>query len=145
VDARETTSVITCRSDRSPARVCSPDFDRPSGSVLSGGCAILVALARIAFQGLWSASSKAIWMNSCFPQLELPWDAWFETLLGPAAQHKPASNWDTVKRTNLSRAAQKLSPKPDASQDRACSLAHNLHIERPQIKGISSKLEMEHA
>lgn len=41
--------------------------------------------------------------------------------------------------------AKSSAPTPDASQDRACSLAHNLHIERPQIKGMSSKLETEHA
>lgn len=36
-------------------------------------------------------------------------------------------------------------PTLDASQHRACGLAHTLHIERPQIKGMSSKLETEHA
>jgi hypothetical protein len=79
-----------------------------------------------------------------FPQSELPWEAWFETLLGPAAQHEPASDWDTVKRTNLSRAAQKLSPMPDVSQDRACNLAPNSHVERPRINGMSYKSETEH-
>ena len=57
-------------------------------------------------------------MNSCYNR-RFHWHVSFETLLGLAAHHEPASYWDIVKRDNPRKSGQKLSPTPDPSQDRA--------------------------
>ena len=59
----------------------------------------------------------------------------FETLLGLAAHHEPASYWDIIKRDNPRKSGQKLCPTPNASEDRACDPPHKLHIDEPESTG----------